>query len=269
MAVPKTALVAGSTSAIGAALSMLLAGRGFDLTLLNRNQASTAEQARELRRLAPGIEVRTYQADLSDRAQLLAAIAAILDEAPAIDLVFYNAGVLLPEKHFSPQGNEMHFELHTLVPYIMMHLLRPAMAAPGNASFVVSGSGARRMARSLDVPGLPNPASFRKMSGPYAQSKQAIAVAAHVMAADFERDGIALRVVDLPPTRTAMAQGEGMPPVMKTLRFLFASPGKSARRLFDAAMQPGTSAKARAAAMPPEPVRRQLLELLVSKAGLG
>lgn len=263
----KKTLIAGSTSAIGTALAHRLAANGFDLVLLNRDSGKTRSQADNLRAAFPQIRIDQAMADFADMGPLQSAVADIASRHPAIDLAFYNAGVLLPAASYTRDGIEQHFAINTLAPFALMHWLRPVLAAAGTARFVVSGSGARQMARKLDVAALPRPKTFRKMSGPYAQSKQAIAAVAHALTPDFLADGISLHTVDLPPTRTAMAASDGMPGLLRLFRFLFASPDASAQRLLSAALDPLPERAVRnkaAKSLPDSATQTALLDLLES-----
>jgi NAD(P)-dependent dehydrogenase (short-subunit alcohol dehydrogenase family) len=255
----KTAVVTASYSGIGFELSRQLIEKGFSLAVINRDQIKARTTIEQLKKDFPDAQIRSYIADLSNHDAIRQVAAEIARDFPVIDALFNNAGVLLPSLQFSPQGNEMHFEINTVAPFLLIHLLKPQLARSNNAVVVTSGSGARRMASMLDVVNLKKPKAFKKMSGPYAQSKLAITTACAALTEEFKSVGISLKVVDLNPTKTEMASSDGMPGWIKLFRFLFLSPKKSAQQLMDAAFaqKPYTPQN-----LPDKNTQKQLLDLL-------
>lgn len=263
---PKVAVVTASYSGIGYELSRQLLRKGFQLAVLNRDANKTRHMIQQIKQEFPGAQIHSYTADLADHQAIRHACEKMAADFPEIEALFNNAGVLLPELRYSPQGNEMHFEVNTLAPFMMMHLLKPQLANARNAVVVTSGSGARRMARTLEVAQLKQPQHFKKMSGPYAQSKLAISTACAALEQEFRSAGIRLKVVDINPTKTQMAAGDGMPGWIRPFRFLFASPEKTAQRLMDAAFGPETPTPSD---LPSAATQKQLLELLYESSGLN
>jgi NAD(P)-dependent dehydrogenase (short-subunit alcohol dehydrogenase family) len=257
---PKVAVITASYSGIGFELSRQLLRKGFQLAVLNRDAHKTRDMIQQIKQEFPSAQIHSYTADLADHP-----CGKIAADFPEIDALFNNAGVLLPELRYSPQGNEMHFEINTVAPFMLMHLLKPQLANAQNAAVVTSGSGARRMARSLDVAHLKQPQSFKKMSGPYAQSKLAISTACAALEQEFSKAGIRLNVVDINPTKTQMAASDGMPGWIKPFKFLFTSPEKTAQRLMDAAFGSRTPTPSD---LPSTAIQQQLLELLYNTSGL-
>lgn len=66
----------------------------------------------------------TYKADLSDFKDLQASLDQIKKHEGHIDLLFNNAGVSFGELSYSQQGREMHFEVNSIVPYIILMELK-------------------------------------------------------------------------------------------------------------------------------------------------
>ena len=87
---PRSILITGASSGIGAALAGVYAGPGVSLALTGRHGerlAAVAAQCRER-----GAEVTTAVLDVTDRAALSDWIAA-MDQARPLDLVIANAGI--------------------------------------------------------------------------------------------------------------------------------------------------------------------------------
>jgi 3-oxoacyl-[acyl-carrier protein] reductase len=76
----KRALVTGASKGIGLAVAQALAAEGCHLDIAARGTAALEQAGDTLRRSAPGIEVRTHQADLSR------------DEDAGVDILVNNAG---------------------------------------------------------------------------------------------------------------------------------------------------------------------------------
>ncbi len=87
---PKSILITGASSGIGAALALAYARPGVFLALSGRNAERLAEVARTAQ--ARGATVETAAVDVVDRAALGGWIAAI-DAAHPLDLVIANAGI--------------------------------------------------------------------------------------------------------------------------------------------------------------------------------
>jgi len=88
--VPRSIVVTGASSGIGAALSRHYAGSGVRLCLIGRDAERLERISEECR--GQGASVQTALIDVRDRAGMAACLAAWDDEAP-IDLVIANAGV--------------------------------------------------------------------------------------------------------------------------------------------------------------------------------
>ncbi|PWW23866.1 short-subunit dehydrogenase [Geodermatophilus normandii] len=90
-----TAVVTGAASGIGAALAPLLAARGMDLVLLDRDAERLDGVVASLRSATPARSVDPVVADLADAAQLREATDRIVVDSPGTTLLVNNAGVAL------------------------------------------------------------------------------------------------------------------------------------------------------------------------------
>jgi short-subunit dehydrogenase len=90
-----TAVVTGAASGIGAALAGLLADRGSNLVLVDRDKERLDGVADGVRREHPQLAVDTYVVDLSDDAATAEAADALAAAHPGTTLLVNNAGVAL------------------------------------------------------------------------------------------------------------------------------------------------------------------------------
>jgi len=90
-----TAVVTGAASGIGAALAGLLAARGSNLVLVDRDGERLDGVAEQVRRDHPQLVVDTYVVDLSDDAATDAAAEELAAAHPGTTLLVNNAGVAL------------------------------------------------------------------------------------------------------------------------------------------------------------------------------
>lgn len=229
-----TAVVTAAYSGLGSELCKLLVGAGFDLVLVNRDAERTRAQMRELAAIAPAASVHSVIADLADHQAIRAAATQIAGLHARIELLIHNAGVLLNGLQHSPQGNDVHFEVNTVAPFLLTELLRPQLAAAQGAVVLLVGSSAMRMARALDIAALPAPRAFKRLA-PYAQTKLAATAMFFAMAPAYAKERILLRVVDPGPARTAMSRSAGLPGWFRIFRRFFSAPHVAAQRIYAAA----------------------------------
>lgn len=225
----KRAAITGASAGLGAELAAILAREGFDLVLVNRSRSSSEEILARLRRESPAASVEVVEADLADQDQVRAAAEAVAARYPTLDALFNNAGVLLGERQISKRGVEMHFQVNVLAPYMLTRLLAEPLAASGDGRIVNTSSGAVNLTGRLRLDELRDPKSFRRLVGPYGQSKLALTTLTNALAPDYGKRGIALRSVDPGGNRTKMTAGGGMPWPLGYFNRFFQSPEKGAR----------------------------------------
>lgn len=90
----RVAVITGASSGMGHATALLLASRGAKVALLARRKSALDELASEIER--EGGSALPIVTDVTDQKSIEAAAATVLREFGAADIVFNNAGVMLP-----------------------------------------------------------------------------------------------------------------------------------------------------------------------------
>ena len=233
------AVVTGGSGGIGRALTMKLAERGWRLVLVERCVEKAARLKAEIEARHPGAVAGQDFADLSDVDAVHALAGRIATQAPRLDGLFNNAGVLTAASEISPQGHELHLAVNVLAPVILITRLAQLLrGSPENGTVVNTGSGASNLVRRLEPERLSGPQKpFVRLFGSYARSKQALNMVSAALARRFAASGPRIVTVEPGPTRTPMTRGRGMPLVLKPFVGLaFGTPEAAAGRLIRAGL---------------------------------
>ena len=234
----KIAVVTGAYGGLGSELCRQIAAEGVKLVLVDRDRRKSETFAGELDRVTPGAVRSAYGVDLANPADIQRLCAELLASHPRVDFLFNNAGVLTETLQFSPQGRELHFEVNTLAPLQLIDRLRPALKAAGRAVVVSTSAGIATGAKTLDWAKLLKPTEFKKLYGPYVNSKQALNVITAALASELAGDGILIRTADPGPNKTRLTKGKGTPLWMRLFYSVLPAPSKGARKIFDAGFAP-------------------------------
>lgn len=232
----KLAVVTGASGGIGAPLCKLIADQGIELVLVDRNLDKARAFAEELERAHPGAVRGCLAVDLAGHEDIQRLVAQLLATYPAIDYLFNNAGVLTETMQFSPHGNELHFEVNTLAPLQLIDGLRPALKKANGAMIVSTSAGLSLGAKELVWEELIKPKTFKKLYGPYVNSKAALNVLTAALAPQLAADKITIRAADPGPNKTGLTKGAGTPLWMRLFYWALPAPDKGARKIFDPAV---------------------------------
>ncbi|GJM80612.1 hypothetical protein HMSSN139_31080 [Paenibacillus sp. HMSSN-139] len=218
------ALITGASAGIGLELTRILLNEGWQVIGLNRSDWPADD--RKLQSAAQAGRLRTYRtSDLSDFASLRQAVEQIKANEERIDVLFNNAGRSFPELEYSKQGRELHYEVMTVVPYILMMELKPLLNRGRLKTVINTSSAVLTRVKSFDPDRLARPTSFRRLFGPYAASKLALSLWTETVAPQLAAEGIEIRSVD-PGSNNTLRKGKrsGLPIWLKPVMKLFFSP---------------------------------------------
>src|SRR4051794_35835375 len=125
----QVAVVTGASSGIGRALAKELAAQGCKVGLVARRRDQLDTLAAEIR--SAGHTAATAAADVADRAQTLAAVAALRKQLGPVDLMVANAGVGAPTllEPFNVADVEKMFRVNVLGVVYAIEAVLPEMLA--------------------------------------------------------------------------------------------------------------------------------------------
>ena len=134
----KTVVVTGATSGLGQAAAIDFAKSGANVVIVGRDPQRARETAE--RAGTGGGEATIVVADLSTRAGVGAAAAAILERTRKVDVLVNNAGGTFPAIGFTSDGLERTFALNTLAAYLLERELHGSLReAKGRVVNVATG----------------------------------------------------------------------------------------------------------------------------------
>lgn len=231
------ALITGASAGIGLELTRKLLTEGWQVVALNRSNFPSDDPIVQTA-IRDG-RLRMYKtADLADYDSLRQALEEIKAKEKRIDLLFNNAGGSFPELSYSKQGREKHYELLTVVPYIILNELKEHIKNGRLKTVINTSSSAQKFTKEFTIETLERPKTFRKLLGPYAASKLALSLWTEAVAPRLAEDDIKIRSVD-PGGNNTLRKGKssGLPILVAALMKLFFSPPThGANKLYNGAL---------------------------------
>jgi len=178
---PRTALVTGASSGIGAATARALARLGWPVALGARRVERLEELAREIR--AAGGAAFARRLDVCDAASIEDFFGAVEDALGPPDVVVSNAGIGLPHLlHEAPLADiERELATNLLGPILVARRALPAMLERGRGDLVFISSL--------------NAVAPRTFQAVYTASKAGVEGLARVLAMELEGTGVRSTIV--------------------------------------------------------------------------
>jgi NAD(P)-dependent dehydrogenase (short-subunit alcohol dehydrogenase family) len=134
-------LITGSTGGIGKETARGLARLGAHVVLVGREAQRAAAAAEELRHATGNGAVDALTADVTRQADLRRLAVEVGERYGRLDVLVNNAAIVRERRELTEDGVEAMFAANVLAPFLLTHLLMPALraAAPGR---VVNVTGA-------------------------------------------------------------------------------------------------------------------------------
>ncbi|MFZ2868785.1 glucose 1-dehydrogenase [Zavarzinia sp.] len=197
----KTIIITGGAGGIGSATVAHFAALGARVAVFDRNLEAAETVAATI--TAAGGIAKAFACDITDRAQVEAAVAATEDSLGPIEVLVNNAGwdVFRPFLKTTPDQWEKLIAINLTGALHMHHVIVPLMAARKRGRVINIASDAARVGSSGEAV--------------YAACKAALVAFSKTMAREHARDQITFNVVCPGPTDTALfaeyKEGAGNP----------------------------------------------------------
>lgn len=197
----KTIIITGGAGGIGSATVAHFAALGAKVAVFDRNLEAAETVAATI--TAAGGIAKAFACDITDRAQVEAAVAATEDSLGPIEVLVNNAGwdVFRPFLKTTPDQWEKLIAINLTGALHMHHVIVPLMAARKRGRVINIASDAARVGSSGEAV--------------YAACKAALVAFSKTMAREHARDQITFNVVCPGPTDTALfaeyKEGAGNP----------------------------------------------------------
>ncbi|OZB92440.1 SDR family NAD(P)-dependent oxidoreductase [Paenibacillus sp. XY044] len=231
------ALITGASAGIGLELTRKLLSEDWQVVALNRSDFPDEDMI--IQKAVKSGRLRIYKtADLADFGSLKKSLEEIKSSEQRIDVLFNNAGGSFPELRYSKQGREQHYELLTVVPYIILMELKELIKNSSLKTVINTSSSALKFTKEFNIEILERPKTFRKLIGPYATSKLALSLWTQAIGPQLAKEGIKIRSVD-PGSNNTLRKGKnsGLPLYVKPLmKLFFAPPTHGADKLYEGAL---------------------------------
>lgn len=183
----QTILITGATDGIGEITAKKLAAGGSRLLMHGRNPEKLERVSKDIQEATGNDRIETYLADFSALANVRQLAEKVLANHNRLDVLINNAGLGFDdERQLSDDGYELRFAVNYLAPFLLTHLLLPALkeAAP---SRIVNVSSAGQHPIDFDDVMLENSYTATRA---YRQSKLALIMFTIDLAERLEDDNI-------------------------------------------------------------------------------
>ncbi len=234
----KIILITGASNGIGKETGRALAHLGATTLIVGRSQSNIISAANELFVETGNRQILPFVADLSSQNEIRRLAKEILVRFGRLDVLINNAGALFMKRQTSPDGFEMTLALNHLSPFLLTHLLMPALNASPSARIINVSSEAHR-GTHIDLDNLQNGHGFSGWRA-YSQSKLANIYFTYGLAAYV--DGANITANCLHPgfvaTNFGRSNGGIYDPIFRVAQIAAISPRVSAQAITHLAVSP-------------------------------
>ena len=230
----KTVVVTGANSGIGLETAAALAAMGARVIVTARNaDKGRAAVAAIAQRAGGEAQVQLVVFDLADLSSVRRGAGEILEQAPRVDVLVNNAGLVLSERTETVDGFEATFGTNHLGPFLLTNLLLERIRASAPARIVNVASTAHNAARKgMPFDDLQSEKKYATMRV-YGQSKLANILFTLELARRLEGSGVTANSLHPGTVRTGYgADGDARGLLafgIKIASPFFLSPAKGAR----------------------------------------
>ncbi len=137
----RTVVISGATAGLGRAAAQRLAGLGARVVILARDEQRGRTALAEIEAATGNANLGLVVCDVSSLESVRAAAAELLANESAIHVLINNAGVLLDERLYSPEGHDLVLATNLLGPFLLTELLMDRIVASAPSRVIEVSSG--------------------------------------------------------------------------------------------------------------------------------
>lgn len=233
----KVCLVTGATAGIGFETARALAGSGFRVIGVGRNEERCANARDRIREESGNAEVDYLRADLSSLEEIRGLADAVKARCEVIHVLVNNAGAFFRERRESADGIEMTFALNHLGYFLLTDLLLDRLKRGAPSRIVNVASDAHRRA-PFDFG---DPQGKRRYNGwtAYCRSKLANVFFTYELAERLEGTGVAVNALHPGVVATRFFESGNFPFLVRfVVNLLCIGPKRGARTAIHLASSP-------------------------------
>ncbi|MGE0820726.1 MAG: SDR family oxidoreductase [Candidatus Binatia bacterium] len=125
----KTVLITGGNAGIGKATAMALARQGASIVITARDETKGQKALAEINQQTVGVPAQLLLLDLASFASIQQAAQQFRQLHTRLDVLINNAGLFTSRMEHTCEGFELQFGANHLGPFLLSHLLLPALRA--------------------------------------------------------------------------------------------------------------------------------------------
>jgi dehydrogenase/reductase SDR family protein 12 len=137
----RTVVISGSTAGLGRAAAQQLAQLGARVVLLARDRERGRTALDEIAASTGNSDLGLVICDVASLESVRATAAQLLEQEQQIHVLINNAGVLLHEREYTPEGYDLVLATNLLGPFLLAELLRERLIASAPARIIEVSSG--------------------------------------------------------------------------------------------------------------------------------
>ncbi|PSL01529.1 short-subunit dehydrogenase [Haloactinopolyspora alba] len=202
----ETVLITGGTGGIGRQTARGLADLGKHVVLVGRDPERAARAAGQLRHESGTDRVDALTADVSRQSDLRRLTDQVTDRYGKLDALINNAGSTKVQRELTEDRVETVFATNVVAPFLLTHLLLPALRAAPRPRVVNITGGVPR--GHINVENLQGQRSYAGLSF-YNQTKLALMAMSITLAGRLGTNGVAVNVAY--PGHASTAMNKGLP----------------------------------------------------------
>lgn len=184
----KKILITGGNEGIGLATAKLLSYKGADIIITGRNSEKGYRAINEIVKFSKNDNVNFFPADFSSLKNVHSLANFVKGSFKKLDVLINNAGILMPQRKLTMEGNEYTFQVNYLSPFLLTQLLMPLLQKSWDGR-VINVTSKAESSGKINFDDLMFNKGYNSFKA-YAQSKLALLIFTYELARRVEGSGV-------------------------------------------------------------------------------